>query len=173
MQCLLKTTFEELFVKKSFQTHQILGYKDPELFKLSTRFMAFGTARKELGVSVKNSTCELILYKPSQYQNQLFSKTRYKRYVWDEPSWFDPDLEVTPEILPKLSVIEDLFRYRIGQDKALIYVHSVEAQNILVKFLEGLNIKALTIMVKINTPKKKAAKLEEFHNGDYQVIVTN
>lgn len=169
----LKTTFEELFVKKSFQTHQILGYKDPELFKLSTRFMAFGTARKELGVSVKNSTCELILYKPSQYQNQLFSKTRYKRYVWDEPSWFDPDLEVTPEILPKLSVIEDLFRYRIGQDKALIYVHSVEAQNILVKFLEGLNIKALTINGEDSTPKKKAAKLEEFHKGDYRVIVTN
>lgn len=169
----LKTTFEELFVKKSFQTHQILGYKDPELFKLSTRFMAFGTARKELGVSVKNSTCELILYKPSQYQNQLFSKTRYKRYVWDEPSWFDPDLEVTSEILPKLSVIEDLFRYRIGQDRALIYVHSVEAQNILVKFLEGLNIKALTINGEDNTPKKKAAKLEEFHKGDYRVIVTN
>ena len=135
--------------------------------------MAFGTARKELGVSVKNSTCELILYKPSQYQNQLFSKTRYKRYVWDEPSWFDPDLEVTSEILPKLSVIEDLFRYRIGQDKALIYVHSVEAQNILVKFLEGLNIKALTINGEDNTPKKKAAKLEEFHSGGFRVIVTN
>lgn len=169
----LKTTFEELFVKKSFQTHQILGYKDPELFKLSTRFMAFGTARKELGVSVKDSTCELILYKPSQYQNQLFNKTRYKRYVWDEPSWFDSELDVTPEVLPKLQVIEDLFRYRIGRDKALIYVHSVEAQNILVKFLEGLNIKALTINGEDNTPKKKAAKLEEFHNGDYQVIVTN
>jgi SWF/SNF family helicase len=169
----LKTTFEELFVKKSFQTHQILGYKDPELFKLSTRFMAFGTARKELGVSVKNSTCELIIYKPSQYQNQLFSKTRYKRYVWDEPSWFDPDLEITPEVLPKLQVIEDLFRYRIGRDKALIYVHSVEAQNILVKFLEGLNIKALTINGEDNTPKKKAAKLEEFHSGGFRVIVTN
>lgn len=169
----LKTTFEELFVKKSFQTHQILGYKDPELFKLSTRFMTFGTARKELGVSIKNSTCEVALYKPSQYQNQLFSKTRYKRYVWDEPSWFDPELEVTPEVLPKLQVIEDLFKYRIGQDKALIYVHSVEAQNILVKFLEGLNIKALTINGEDNTPKKKAAKLDEFHTGGYRVIVTN
>ena len=169
----LKTTFEELFVKKSFQTHQILGYKDPELFKLSTRFMAFGTARKELGVSVKNSTCELILYKPSQYQNQLFSKTRYKRYVWDEPSWFDPDLEITPEVLPKLQVVKDLFKYRIGQDKALIYAHSVEAQNILVQFLAGLGIKALTINGEDNTPKKKAAKLEEFHSGGFRVIVTN
>ena len=169
----LKTTFEELFVKKSFQTHQILGYKDPELFKLSTRFMTFGTARKELGVSIKNSTCEVVLYKPSQYQNQLFSKTRYKRYVWDEPSWFDPELEVTPEVLPKLQVIEDLFKYRIGQDKALIYVHSVEAQNILVQFLAGLGIKALTINGEDNTPKKKAAKLEEFHSGGFRVIVTN
>lgn len=169
----LKTTFEELFVKKSFQTHQILGYKDPELFKLSTRFMAFGTARKELGVSVKNSTCELILYKPSQYQNQLFSKTRYKRYVWDEPSWFDPDLEITPEVLPKLQVVKDLFKYRIGQDKALIYAHSVEAQNILVQFLAGLGIKALTINGEDNTPKKKATKLEEFHSGGFRVIVTN
>ena len=169
----LKTTFEELFVKKSFQTHQILGYKDPELFKLSTRFMTFGTARKELGVSIKNSTCEVVLYKPSQYQNQLFSKTRYKRYVWDEPSWFDPELEVTPEVLPKLQVIEDLFKYRIGQDKALIYVHSVEAQNILVQFLAGLGIKALTINGEDNTPKKKAAKLEEFHSGGFRVIITN
>ncbi len=65
----LKTTFEELFVKKSFQTHQILGYQRPELFKLSTRFMAFGTARKRAWcICEKNSTCELILYKPSQYQ---------------------------------------------------------------------------------------------------------
>ena len=169
----LKTKFEELFVKKSFQTHQILGYKDPELFKVCTRFMAFGTARQELGVSVKNSTCELVLYKPSQYQNQLFSKTRYKRYVWDEPSWFDPDLDITPEVLPKLQVIEDLFKYRIGQDKALIYVHSVEAQNILVRFLESLGIKALTINGEDNTPKKKEAKLKEFHEGGYRVIVTN
>lgn len=168
-----KTKFEELFVRKSFQTHRILGYKDPELFKVSTRFMCFGTVRKELGVSIKNSSCDLVLYKPSPWQRSILPRTRYKRYVWDEPSWFDESLEVTPEILPKLAVVEDLFTYRIGSNKALIYIHSVEAQNLMVEFLGSMGIKALTINGEDNTPKKKAAKLEEFHSGGYQVIITN
>lgn len=168
-----KEKFEELFVQKSFQTHQILGYKDPELFKVATRFMCFGTAREELGVSVQTSTCEVILYKPSQLQNRLYSKTRYKSYVWDDPSWFDNSLELTPEVLPKLQVVEDLFEYRIGNNKALIYAKTVEVQKVLVDYLDQLGIKALTINGEDNTPKKKKEKLDEFHEGGYQVIVTN
>lgn len=168
-----KKVFEEMFVSRNYMTRNITGYKDPELFKKITRYLAFGQTRNELGVSVENSSCELVMYRMSAEQKHLLGNTQYAEYVFDDPSWLDFQLQVTEEVNPKLKALRHVLEQKVGKDKVMVYCKFKEAQATLLSYLESQGYRSLILNGDDNTPAKKTAKINKFNNEGYQVLITN
>lgn len=169
----MRGVFDDLFISKNHTTGVIYGYKNPEMFKSMFRYLTFGQTRMDLGVEVKGSSCEVVMYRLSEKQRELLNLTIHKSYVFDDPSWLDPSIEVTESINPKLLALRYLMESKIGSDKVMVYTKNIESQETLSRYLESHGYRSLILNGNDNTPKKKAKKVEMFRNEDYQVLITN
>lgn len=166
-----KNAFEKEFVKTHHLTRNILGYRNLDVLKERLKYHVFGTTRSELGVSVGDTTLSVYLYQRSPIQAQLYSKTRYKSVLFEEPNWIDPKITFTKDNIPKLSCLEEVVN-AIGDDRLMIYCKRLEAQEGIRQFLEELGIKAKLL----NGTHKQADKVrlvQELKDNEYQVLITN
>lgn len=169
----LKGKFEDLFVNKNYLTGEIYGYKDPESFKKAIRYLAFGQTRKELGVDIKNSTCNLVMYRLSYEQSKLLGQTRYAEYVFDDPTWLDYNLTVNERTNPKLLALRRVMDNCVLGGKVMVYCKFKEAQRTIQTYLNSLGISSIILNGDDNSAVKKAKKVEQFNNEGIQVMITN
>lgn len=166
--------FDRLFVKKHYVTGQIIGYKNPDLFKQAMRFVMFGKTRSSLGVEIKNSTLETIIYPLTEYQRNCLKNTSYYNMVYDDPTWFGEIGEFNTRVCPKAKVLIDLLIEKVLPSKVVIYCKYKNTQDNLKRILEDLGYQSLILNGDDDTSVKKAKKVKEFkENSDCPVLITN
>lgn len=168
-----KTTFDKMFVSKHHITGEIIGYKDPELFKRAVRYMVFGQTRQELGVSVKNSNCHLLLYRPSEFQRDLLRKTTSYEYVFEYPSWLSKDLKFDNDDIPKMWLSEILATRMSSEEQMMVYCKYIDPMYELESLFAERGIPAMVINGEVSSSAERKKLVAEFESGEYQILITN
>lgn len=166
-----KGQFDNLYVKKNYMTGKVTGHKDPAGFKKATRYLMSGTTRNELGITIKNSTCQIVSYPLTDTQKKLLRTTSFPQYVFDDPTWVDSSLDFNENNVPKLKVLLRLIA-SLDEEQVLIYCKYKKAQDEIKEALDEFDITS-EIINGDDTSVERHQKKTDFEEGQYQVLITN
>lgn len=169
-----KTQFEKMYVKLSYPSRVIIGYKNAEQFKRAVRYFIWGHTREELGSTFDSCMATVSLYRLTPVQKALLKKVSRPDYVFDDISWFNPKEYVYDiHTVPKVSLTLDILTKRVSGEHAIVYCMKKETQHNLVELLERNGYDAILLNGDDNTAKKKAEKVDLFRSKKGSVLVTN
>lgn len=168
-----KTQFRELFVKTNFVTKAIIGYKDPDGFIQAVRYLQFGQTRAELGVSIVNSSCELVMYQMTPKQRSLLRLASSPQYVFENPTWLDKKIHYGLNTVPKAGMVYRIYQEKVFPNRMMVYCKHKEAQRGLSEVLEYYGVSTIILNGEDNTPELKTQKLKTFNEENIQVLITN
>lgn len=179
-----KTKFEDRYCQKSKVPYQSYAkpngkYKNQKEFKELVGYRYIARTRKMLGAKMEGCTAELVLMPMSQEQKTMLPKTSMPQMVFDNPAYFNKELEFSRLTTPKLGVIVDSLTGKViregGWENArtvLIYCHYKETQEKLQEVLLANGVS--TEIMNGDTPKDTRQHLiRQFKTAGFRVLITN
>lgn len=167
--------FERQFCKKTRQAYgfAVTGYKNQEVFREAVSLRYLARTRHALGAKYEHNSGEVILVPLSKVQKELNRKTTLYQMVSDYPSGVDRTVPFNTETTPKAkALVELLDKIDVASGKALIYCRFLDCQDKIKELLEEHGYSCVILNGK--TPsKKRAAIIDEFTSGLYDVMITN
>lgn len=171
-----KTVFQNLYEEKSFRGPypKFNGkYKNAHIFKNQVKYRYFARTRKDLGAVMKDCTAELIETSLSKIQKLLLKKSSMAQMVYDCPSYFDSDIVMDRNNVPKIGALLDLITGKLKNERSiLVYCKYKEAQRGIEEVLleEGISCE---IMNGDTEYDDRNSIISRFKMGDFRVLVTN
>lgn len=179
-----KTAFEGRYCQKSKVPYSGYykpngKYKNQKEFRGLVGYRYLARTRKGLGATMKDCTAELVLLPKSREQTDMLPKTSMPQMVFDNPSYFDEDIQFIPLTTPKLGVIVDSLTGKVVREggwetarTVLIYCHYKETQEKLREALVAEGIK--TEIMNGDTPNdERQSLIRTFKTAGIRVLITN
>ena len=148
-------------------------YKNQDMFRKQVAYRYFARTRKKLGAVMKDCTADVVITPLSQVQRELMNKVSMPQMVYDCPSYFDPEIEMTAETTPKLGALISLIENELaGEDTILVSVIYKESQRGIREALLERGI-SCEIMNGDTSQEDKNNIITKFRMGDFRVLITN
>ncbi|MGF2714268.1 helicase-related protein [Bacillus cereus] len=173
-----KTTFKKIYYvldygRKKWGEHNG-KYKNASVFRHQVGYFYFYQTRKQLGAEMKNTNYEIVTRDMTREQDALMKLTDMYGYVYDCPTYLDPDIPFDEENVPKLDMLEELLENKIKVgEQVLIFCHYKEAQRRLKDWFENRGYDTEILNGDITNREERNGIVGAFKNKEYEVLITS
>lgn len=150
----------------------LTGYKNQEIFKKSLGLVYFGRCKADIGLDLPH-IYKVFEVEPSNDQSLALAKGHRYMEVLNCPSLI-PDLHIPTnrKNVPKLDRLMQLLENDFANEKVMIYVFHLEAQEAIAKELAQIGRKPVILNGDCKDQERWDAQ-NGFNNGTYDTIITN